>query len=148
MLWLNEMELNHRHPDLQSGALPDWAIVHCAGNESGTRTPIIGLEDLCLNPVRRTRRGTSGGVWTPGIVLKRDALYQLSYTCVERETRLELATICLEDRHSSQLSYSRIVGDGTSSWIRTNDFLLVRETLYRLSYRSKILVTPEILEIS
>ena len=27
---------------------------------------------------------------------------------VERETRLELATVCLEGRSSSQLSYSRI----------------------------------------
>ena len=45
------------------------------------------------------------------LILTKDALYQLSYVGMERETGFEPATHSLEGCCSSQLSYSRKIGD-------------------------------------
>jgi hypothetical protein len=47
------------------------------------------------------------GIEPVNLILTKDALYQLSYVGLERETGFEPATHSLEGCCSSQLSYSR-----------------------------------------
>ena len=48
------------------------------------------------------------GIEPVNLILTKDALYQLSYVGLERETGFEPATHSLEGCCSSQLSYSRL----------------------------------------
>ena len=52
------------------------------------------------------------GIEPVNLILTKDALYQLSYVGLERETGFEPATPSLEGLRSSQLSYSRISNSG------------------------------------
>jgi hypothetical protein len=60
------------------------------------------LEDFDLLVMEPTT-----GIEPVNLILTKDALYQLSYVGLERETGFEPATHSLEGCCSSQLSYSR-----------------------------------------
>jgi hypothetical protein len=60
------------------------------------------LEDFDLQVMEPTT-----GIEPVNLILTKDALYQLSYVGLERETGFEPATHSLEGCCSSQLSYSR-----------------------------------------
>ena len=62
------------------------------------------------------------GIEPVNLILTKDALYQLSYVGLERETGFEPATHSLEGCCSSQLSYSRkIVPSFGFSQLQTRD---------------------------
>ena len=59
---------------------------------------------------------------------------KISTIVMERETRLELATICLEGRSSSQLSYSRKIH---------KKFYIFTSKLYSFNLKSTLIFTPK-----
>src|SRR5512139_3703940 len=79
------------------------------------------------------------GIEPVNLILTKDALYQLSYVGLERETGFEPATHSLEGCCSSQLSYSRLdlpseITFDRSCWWRGEDSNLrrLRRQIYSL----------------
>lgn len=100
----DRMELNHRRPALQAGALP--TELRSQGVNGEARTLDIRGHIPALCQLSYVHRGSRGWTRTSNLPVNSRALCRLSYAGIAPVAGLEPATFGLEVRRSIRLSYT------------------------------------------